>query len=361
MIVSPRCLLVLIGVVATAGATEVPNATPVPVEIAAVRRQVVTPRTWIPGSIVSRNDARVASVVAGRVVAIAEVGERVAAGARLAKLDDTLLTLRVQDLEAQVARARSQQVLSGTQLERYRQLAATHALPMSQLDDAKAQLDMSADDVARLTAQLRQAEYDRAESEIRAPFAGVVAERFAQRGEFLQVGSPVVHLVNTSATEARATAALVLAASVRPGQVVSVRARGEEHAGTVRTVVPVGDERSRQFEVRVALSHDGWLVGTPIDVSLPTAAEREALTVPRDALVIRQNRSYVLRVTSADVVEEVEVSAGNALVDAVEVRGALAAGDRLVIRGAERLAPGQRVTIVPTAANSRPAPALHAG
>lgn len=357
MLVPPHLALALIGFAATASATEAPTAPPVPVEVAAVRLQVVTPRTWIPGSIVSRNDARVASVVAGRVVAIAEIGQRVAAGARLAKLDDTLLTLRVQDLEAQVARARAQQVLARAQLERYRQLAATHALAMSQLDDAKAQLDMSGDDVARLTAQLKQADYDRAESEIRAPFAGVVAERFAQRGEFLQVGAPVVHLVSTAETEARATAALVLAASVRPGQAVQVRARGEEHGGTVRTVVPVGDERSRQFEVRVALAHDGWLVGTPIDVSLPTAAEREALTVPRDALVIRQNRSYVLRVTAGDMVEEVEVAAGNALVDVVEVRGALTAGDRLVVRGAERLAAGQRVTVVPTAASSR---ALHA-
>jgi RND family efflux transporter MFP subunit len=344
--------VMVLGLPVAAGAADAPKPLPVPVEVATARLQAVTPRTWIPGSIVSRDDARVASVVAGRVIAIAEVGQRVGAGARLAKLDDTLLKLRLADLEAQVARARAQQNLSTTQLERFRQLAATHALSTSQLDDARAQQDMAGHDVARLTAQLKQAEYDSAESEIRAPFPGIVTERFAQRGEFLQAGAPVVRLVNASDTEARATAALVLAANVRPGQQVAVRARGEERHGTVRTVVPVGDDRSRQFEVRVAVASGDWLVGTPIDISVPTAVERQAITVPRDALVIRQNRSYVLRVTPADTVEELEVTPGDALVDVVEVRGLVSAGDRLVVRGAEHLSAGQRVTIVPTAAHS---------
>jgi multidrug efflux pump subunit AcrA (membrane-fusion protein) len=313
--------VMVLGLPVAAGAADAPKPLPVPVEVATARLQAVTPRTWIPGSIVSRDDARVASVVAGRVIAIAEVGQRVGAGARLAKLDDTLLKLRLADLAAQVARARAQQDLARTQLERFRQLAATHALSTSQLDDARAQQDMAGQDVARLTAQFKQAEYDSAESEIRAPFPGIVTERFAQRGEFLQAGAPVVRLVNASDTEARATAALVLAANVRPGQ-------------------------------QVAVASGDWLVGTPIDISVPTAVERQAITVPRDALVIRQNRSYVLRVTPAETVEELEVTPGDALVDVVEVRGPVGAGDRLVVRGAEHLSAGQRVTIVPTAAHS---------
>ena len=347
-------MLALAALIATAGAQAVETAKPppVPIEVATALLQRMTPRTWIPGSIVSRDDARVASVVAGRIIAIAEVGQRLPAGGRLAKLDDTVLQLRRTDLEAQVARARAQQSLARAQLERFRQLAETHALSASQLDDARAQADMAGQDVARLTAQLHQAEYEVAQSEVRAPFGGVVTERFAQRGEFLQVGAAVVRLVNVSATEARATAALVLAANVLPGQSVTVRARGVEHPGSVRTVVPVGDDRSRQFEVRVAVTSADWLVGTPIDISLATAPERSVTTVPRDALVIRQNRSYVMRVTSGNTVEELEVTQGAAVADAIEVRGRLSAGDRVVVRGAERLTSGQSVTIVPATARA---------
>jgi multidrug efflux pump subunit AcrA (membrane-fusion protein) len=70
--------------------------------------------------------------------------------------------------------------------------------------------------------------------------------------------------------------------------------------------------------------------------------------VPRDALVIRQNHSYVLRVTRANTVEQLDVIPGLGMADSVEVRGPLAPGDKLVVRGAERLAAGQAVKVIAT-------------
>jgi len=319
------------------------------VEVATVSVRPVTVRSWIPGSIMSRADARIASVIGGRVMWIAEVGARVSQGDPIARLDDTVPRLRAEDLRAQVERARAQHQVASSQLERFNRLAATQALSASQLEDARAQRDVSTDDVARADAQLRQAQYEVGQSVIRAPFPGVVTERFIQRGEYVQIGAATVRLVNTADTEARATAALELAANVHPGQAVTVREHGVEKTGTVRTVVPVGDDRSRQFEVRVTLANPQWLVGTPVEVGLPSSAERTAVTVPRDALVIRQNHSYVLRVTRSDTVEELDVIPGVGIEDAVEVRGALAPGDRLVVRGAERLTAGQAVRVIDAA------------
>jgi len=330
------------------------SAERVPVEVGTVSVRSIAVRSWIPGSIVSRADARIASVVGGRVIWIAEVGTRVRQGEPLARLDDTMPRLRADDLHAQVERARAQREVASSQLERFNRLAATQALSASQLEDARAQRDVSSDDVARADAQLRQAQYDIAQSVIRAPFPGVVTERFIQRGEYVQIGAATVRLVNTTDIEARATAALGLAANVHTGQTVTIREHEVEKTGTVRTVVPVGDDRSRQFEVRIALAYPDWLVGTPVEVSLPSTAERTAVTVPRDALVIRQNHSYVLRVTRANTVEELDVTPGVANADSVEVRGPLAPGDRLVVRGAERLAAGQAVRVIDTTHHPTP-------
>ena len=316
------------------------------VEVGTVTVRAVTVDSWIPGSIVSRADARIASVIAGRVVWIADIGTPVRQGEPIARLDDTVSRLRVDDLRAQVARARAQHDVMSSQLERFNRLAATQVLSASQLEDARAQREMSNDDLSRADAQLREAQYEIAQSVIRAPFSGVVSERFIQRGEYLQLGAATVRLVNTKDIEARATAALELAANVHSGQLVSVRDHGVVKAGVVRTVVPVGDDRSRQFEVRVTLSSPEWLVGTPVEVSLPLTAARTAMTVPRDALVIRQNHSYVLRVTRANTVEELDVIPGAGMADSVEVRGPLSPGDRLVTRGGERLAAGQTVTVI---------------
>jgi len=322
------------------------------VEVATVSEQAVVVDSWTPGSVVSRDDARIASVVSGQVVWIADVGTLVKQGETIAKLDDTLPRLRVEELRAQVARARAQHEVSGSQLNRFDRLAATQALSASQLEDARAQRDMSGDDLARVEAQLRQAQYEIGQSAIRAPFPGIVTERFVQRGEYVQVGAATVRLVNTIDTEARATAALDLAANVHPGQTVTVREHGSEKKGRVRTVVPVGDDRSRQFEVRVTLANPEWLVGTPVEVSLPTTAARTAVTVPRDALMIRQNHSYVLRVTHTNTVEQLDVIPGAGMADSVEVSGPLSPGDRLVVRGGERLAAGQVVRVVSSATHS---------
>ncbi|HXW73405.1 MAG TPA: efflux RND transporter periplasmic adaptor subunit [Steroidobacteraceae bacterium] len=316
------------------------------VEVGTVSVRPVSVDSWIPGSIVSRADARIATIIAGQVVWIADVGTLVRQGEPIARLDDTLPRLRLEDLRAQVARARAQHDVSSSQLERFNRLAATQVLSASQLEDARAQREMSRDDLARAEAQLREAQYDITQSVIRAPFPGIVTERFIQRGEYLQVGAATARLVNTADIEARATAALDLAANVHPGQTVTVRDHGVEKSGRVRTVVPVGDERSRQFEVRVTLASPEWLVGTPVEVSLPSTAARTAFTVPRDALVIRQNHSYVLRVTRANTVEQLDVTPGAGMADSVEVSGPLAPGDRLVIRGGERLAAGQAVRVV---------------
>jgi RND family efflux transporter MFP subunit len=329
-----------------AAAADPPAADRAVVEVGTVTLRPVTIESWIPGSIVSRSDARVASVIAGRVTWIAEVGTRVAQGEPLARLDDTMPRLRLDDLRALVARARAQEHVNSSQLERFNRLAATQVLSASQLDDARAQREMSSDDLTRAEAQLRQAQYDIEQSVIRAPFPGMVTERFIQRGEYLQLGAATVRLVNTADVEARATAALDLAAHVHPGQTVTVRDHGVQKSGRVRTVVPVGDDRSRQFEVRVTLGSPEWLVGAPVEVSLPSSVERAAVTVPRDALVIRQNHSYVLRVTRANTVEELDVTPGAGIADAVEVSGPLSPGDRLVVRGGERLAAGQAVRVI---------------
>lgn len=344
--------LVLLGALASAFSASVAFAqqggkpAPVVVEVAPARTAHVAPRTWIPGSVVSRDDARVAAVVAGRVVWIAEVGQRIDENGVVARVDDSVVKLRVTELQAQVARAQAQAALARAQLDRYENLAATKIYPASQLDEARAQLDMARHDVARLTAQLGQAEYETQQSKIRVPFAGVVTERFTQRGEYLQVGAAVARVVNTENLEARATAALAFASNIKAGQTTTVRVASEERRATVRAVVPVGDDRSRQFELRLVLAKATWPVGTAVEVSVPTGAERAAVVVPRDAIVIRQGHSYVMRVAGNGTVERREVDPGSAVDDVVEIRSGVSAGDKLVIRGSERLEHGQAVMVM---------------
>ena len=136
-----------------------------------------------------------------------------------------------------------------------------------------------------LTAQLQQAQvrqraaqHDLDQTELRAPFAGVVTERLAQRGEYVATGAAIAHLVDTVHLEARVQAPLTLVGLVRPDNGAAGQIADRQIKASVRTVVPVGEERSRQFELRLTLANNALSVGTAIEVGLP---EREADRVAR--------------------------------------------------------------------------------
>jgi RND family efflux transporter MFP subunit len=320
-------------------------APPAIVQIASAATARLAPARWVPGSVVSRDDAKIASAEAGRVEFVAEVGSRLKAGERVAKLDDEALRLRREEIQADVRRAEAQRALSDTQLQRLEKLESSNAIAKTQIDEARATLESNAQSLAHSRAQLHQIEHDIDQADVRAPFAGIVTERFAQRGEYLQVGAVVAHLVDTDRIEARVQAPLALAGNVRAGMSVNIRAGGLENVASVRAIVPVGDERARQFEMRVALDPAFALIGSAVEVSLPEDAGESSLTVPRDAIVQRQDQTYVVRVSAQNTAEKIAVSTTNATGDTVEVRGALAAGDRLVVRGAERIVAGQPLKI----------------
>ena len=88
------------------------------VEVAKANVARVAPRRWVPGGVVSRNDARLATSAAGRLEYVAEVGTRVRAGERIAKLEDEALRLQVEDTKAEVARIEAQRAMSERQLKR---------------------------------------------------------------------------------------------------------------------------------------------------------------------------------------------------------------------------------------------------
>ena len=87
------------------------------------------------------------------------------------------------------------------------------------------------------------------------------------------------------------------------------------------------------------------LVGSAIEVTLPERNVARTMAVLRDALVVRADGSYVVRVGSDGGSERVNVRAGASDGDLTAIEGALNAGDLVVVRGAERLADGQKVQV----------------
>jgi len=323
---------------------------PAPVTVAPVTKGTLAATVSATGTVVSRNDARLAAEVSGRLDWVAEPGAKVAIGAPLARVDARALELQLRENDAQIARLAANAELLDTQLARLNALP-TGIASKSQIDEAAARLAMARHELDEARAARERTRHLIARAVIRAPFPGHVAERIRQLGEFVGAGTEVLRLTNTGNVEVVARAPVADAGHLAVGQSVTVRGEARQAESKIRAIVPVGDERSRMIEVRIAMSAEGWPIGSAVRVDLPAARQIAGLMVPRDAVIVRADGAHVYRVASGNVAERVAVHVGNGDSIRVEIKGGLAAGDRVVVRGGERLRPGQPVRITTSAAS----------
>lgn len=314
-----------------------------PVRLADATKQAMAPQAWVPGTVVSKQDARIAAEVGGRLTQALEVGDEVQAGEVIARIDERALKLDLQRSEATIKRLQASLLYQAKQLERLEKLAAVNGAARNQLDEAQSQKTIAEQELAEAEADRASRTYDLERTQIRAPYAGRVVERLAQPGEFIAAGTPVARLVDTEHLEIRVVAPLYVAPFLQEGQTVAVKDIQRAITSQIHTLVPVGDERSRMFEARVSLEPGVWPIGSPVRVALPTGEAREVVAVPRDALILRENGTYVFKISPKMVAERVSVHTGSGVGELIEIDGPINAGDKVVIRGGESLQPGQTV------------------
>ncbi len=315
---------------------------PVPVVVTTVQSENFGASLSATGTVVSRNDARISSEVGGTLSWIAEPGAMVKRGDTLARIAPERLALTLRDNEAVLKRLEAQLSLLATQRARLQTLG--NVVSQSQLDEALSRERMAEQDVEQARVARDRARLDLNRAAVRAPFDGVVAERLQQSGENVASGAPLLRLVNERDLDVVARAPMTTADTVTAGANAQIIDGNRKAAGKVRAVIPVGDERSRMVELRIALT-DRWRVGAPVRVEIAPRDVRKVVTVPRDAVILRQGASYVMRVRADNTAERVAVNIGPGHENQVQIDGTLRAGDRVVIRGGELLEPGQSVAV----------------
>jgi RND family efflux transporter MFP subunit len=316
-----------------------------PVVVEKAQRDTFAATLWVSGTVISRNDARIAAETDGRITWAADVGSRIQAGEAIARIDAADLRLELADSEARLDSLKSQLKYRDSSLQRFKKLAANNNAAATQLDEAQSQLDMTRQEIKRAEVAIAQTKRRIKQTEVLAPFPGIVVERLVQTGEFVSRGAQVARLVDTEHREISAQAPLSVAGWIREGMQVSVEHEQLESLSPVSYVIPVGDQRSRMFEVRIAADNPAWIIGSPVRVALPNSELRELVAIPRDGLVLRGSNIFVMRVNNENTVEKVAVKTGIGLGGFVEVIGNVDQGDRIITRGGERVEAGQVVSI----------------
>ncbi|WP_025770312.1 efflux RND transporter periplasmic adaptor subunit [Thioalkalivibrio sp. HK1] len=343
----------------TPSTSEAQGSRSIPVVLAVAERRVLAPVAWYPATVISRNQAQISAEATGRIEHIVDVGTVVEPEEEVARIDDTLLRKQLIEEETAIAREQARVNYLDAEVRRLERLLADNIETRSRLDKAISDREIGRSDLRAARARLDTTLEHLARHRIRAPFAGTITERLQHRGEWALSGQAMMHIVDTESLEVRTHAPLSALDFVRKNDRLQVKASSLDIPSRVRAIVPVArEDRSGIYEIRLSIEPPdldiGRLdIGQSVRVALPTSIAREVVAVPQDALIVRREGISVFRIGEDNAAERVMVTTGIAEGDLIEVDG-VAAGDRVVIRGGERLKPGQTVEAIELGDRKRP-------
>lgn len=319
------------------------------VQVANVERAEIVPTVAVPGTVYSRNDVQVTAGIAGQLLTVAEPGTFVREGEAVARIDKQPLLLQRAEQEALLERAEINIRQLESQLRRQQELQGSDLVSEFELEQTQANRDLAVSDANITKVRIRQIDDQIRRADIRAPFSGVVISRLRRGGEDVSRGEVLGRMTDIQNMEVRAFVPLKHLPRTVVGDAIDVFATETQFSGTIRALVPTGDIRSQTFEARIDLppeASDSWTVGQLVSVGIAIRSGEPTLAIPRDALVLRQNGSYVFRINEENKAERIQISIGDSAGDLIGVSGGLKVGDRVAVRGAENLREGAEVKIM---------------
>ncbi|MEO8449847.1 MAG: efflux RND transporter periplasmic adaptor subunit [Gemmatimonadota bacterium] len=270
----------------------------------------------------------------------AQVGAKVSAGSLVIDLD-------VPELGA-----------SARQLASAAELAAQEAARAERLYQegigARKEVERANSALASAKAALQSANQLAARSHVTSPITGQVQRIAVQVGERVDAGAPLVEIVDPSSLELVASVPGSVLRRLRPSQPAVVVTDSQSVTGTIRAIAPAVDSLTNTGEVRIGVPNRDRTLrpGAPATARITVGTVRDALTVPKTALVLVGGTQSVFVVSPDSVAHAKPVTVGVQSGDRVEIKGEIAKGDLVVTTGAYGLADGMKV--VPAPAKARP-------
>ena len=335
-----------------------------PVVVTEAVEQSILRQLQVQGTVTSARSAQLSAATSGQVESVmVDAGSRVMAGDVLLTLDAQMAQLEVDGASARVEQA--QQALSDAnrRLLEVRKLAPQQSIAESLVLDIQAEV---AEDEALLREVQAQAALHKAtlaRHTVRAPFAGVVAAKLTESGEWVTPGQAIFSLISTSELRLDFQVAEDFLPLVGPDTLVdySVGPDGDvRYQGLFATAVPVANRDDRTFLLRVTpqAPNPALIPGRSVSAILKIPTGRAGVVVPRDAVLRYPDGRAVVWVIEPQgeglAAREVLVATGLQFDGRVEVREGLSIGDRVVVQGNETLRPGQKVVLRTVAGSAQP-------
>ncbi len=342
---------------------------PALVSVDAVVEQRFTHTIPIIGRLVAKRSGTVAVRVNGAIAEIlVDIGDAVTHGQLLARIDSATLVLQKQQAQSQwvesqarLKTVQAQLVLTGQEVKRLEKLQYSAAVSQALYDDAQQQQNIAFARMREAQAAVagRKVTFELAAlqlsyADIVAPFDGTVTRKLTEIGNYHRAGESVFAIISDKLLELEADVPATLLSGLSTdvddadGEIIVALENGSRHPARVRAIIPQENPRTRTRRVRFSLvlgADAGFLASEQsVTVHIPAAKVRDILTLHKDG-VIRRGQNNIVYIFNNNAAEIRTIQTGQASGHRIEVLNGLAAGDLVVIRGNERLRPGQPLRI----------------
>jgi membrane fusion protein, multidrug efflux system len=318
----------------------------VPVKAADVV-DIKVPRTLrLTGNLRGAKETDLAANVSGMLNAtFVERGQTVKEGEVIARVDVRAATLALAEAKVQVENTLVQQSISSADCARYEQLKARGAVTALEYDQVMAKCKVAPISVEAASARQRMAAKNVGDGVIRAPFTGVVTERFVDVGEYVQPSSRVVSLAQVKDLKLEFSLPEQNFPQIHVGASVTFKVAAYPDASFTATVSHISgavrNTRDVVVEALVAGGEQKLLPGMFAEVEV-TVGEEQLPGVPSSAVFEKNGKKNVL-VLVGDTLEQRVIQPGVSLAANVPVRKGVKVGERVVVADVTQLKNGQRI------------------
>ena len=337
---------------------------PLTVEVGVAKRARIAQELTLVGNLIGETTVSVAPRAAGRLQEVyVRLGDRVARGQRIAKIEDFELIEQIKQQEAaqEVSQATIRQreadlSLAKINLDRTKSLVERQISAKQVLDDnearyqsAQAQLDLARAQALQSKARLDELQINLGNTIITSPVTGFVARRLVDPGASVGQNAPVVEVVDISRVRMIANVVEKDLKQLQSGDSTRVEVDafpGETFTGRIARVSPILDPQTRTAPIEVEIPNPSFRLkpGMYARVGITLRTLEDALVVPATSLVDLGGRRGVFQPLN-DVAVFRMVQVGTEQRDLVEILGGLAEGAEVITTGSGQLRDGDRITI----------------
>jgi membrane fusion protein, multidrug efflux system len=327
-----------------------------PADVATVEYRELVRSIAFSGSLSPILQTTVKSRVSGDVSKVlVREGESVAQGQLLAQIETADLQSRLDAQVAALEEARARLSIGEKNRENNLQLLHQKFISQNAFDTTQSTYEMNVAQMKSADAQLRIARKAMEDAAIRAPFASIVARRYANAGEKVGVDSALFALVDLGRMEIEAPAPASEIPAIKAGQAATFRVDGfgeRVFDGRVERINPTADQGSRAITLYISVANrDGALRGGMFakgQIVLDKTAP--ATMVPASAVRDEAGQSYVFTIENGKVAKRaVKVGASEPHGGMVEVQSGLEKGLQVVSARVSGLKTGAPAVIKPVA------------